>query len=50
MPNIASSGSIEDIANLTSNLLVVSTYALLGIILLVVSYISSIKIFNKQEL
>ncbi|OEK68743.1 hypothetical protein AST00_04115 [Staphylococcus equorum] len=50
MPNIASSGSIEDIANVTSNLLVVSTYALLGIILLVVSYISSIKIFNKQEL
>ncbi|MFQ3852822.1 ABC-2 transporter permease [Staphylococcus parequorum] len=50
MPNIASSGSIEDIANVTSNLLVVSTYALLGVILLVVSYISSIKIFNKQEL
>lgn len=50
MPNIASSGSIEDIANVTSNLLVVSTYALLGIILLVFSYISSIKIFNKQEL
>ncbi|WP_261697947.1 ABC-2 transporter permease [Staphylococcus equorum] len=50
MPILASSGSIEGIANLTSNLLVVSTYALLGIILLIVSYISSIKIFNKQEL
>ena len=50
MPNINESGSMTDIANSLSQFIIIGVYGLIGILSMIISYILSIKIFNKQEL
>ncbi|MEN3090315.1 MAG: hypothetical protein ABC378_10910 [Staphylococcus pseudoxylosus] len=48
LSEVAVSGS--DATNLGNSILVVGIYALVGIIALVLSYVTSLKIFKNQEL
>lgn len=50
MPNINSSGSMTNIANSPSQFIIIGIYGLIGILSMIISYVTSIKIFNKQEL
>lgn len=50
MPSINTSGSIADIAKSPSQFLITGIYGLIGILSMLISYILSIKIFNKQDL
>ena len=50
MANIASEESFKELANVANNYIVTGIYALVGVSFFVFSYISSLKIFDKQEL